>query len=69
MKELSLLDGLDLPPCLSLEFSRLITLIFSKGTFLVYKLQVPLLESTMYQIYKIQPFPYNSRTTYLCIEG
>jgi hypothetical protein len=58
MKELSLPDGFDLPTFPSLELSRLITpVIFSKGTYLVYILQVPLLESTMYQIYKVQPFP------------
>jgi hypothetical protein len=51
MTELSLPDGLDLPPLPSLDFSRLITpIIFSKGTHLVYKLHVPLLQSTMYQI-------------------
>jgi hypothetical protein len=58
MKELSLPKGLELPPFPSLEFSRLITpIIFSKGTYLVYTLQVPLLQTTMYQIYKVQPFP------------
>ena len=61
-KELSLPDGLDLPPFPSLEFSRLITpIIFSKQTYLVYILQVPLLQSTMYQLYKIRPFPFQQQ--------
>jgi hypothetical protein len=59
MKELSLPDGLDLPPFPSLQFSRLITPITSsKQTYLVYILQIPLLQSTTYQLYKIQPFPF-----------
>jgi hypothetical protein len=62
MKELSLPDGLDLPPFPSLEFSRLITpIIFSKQTYLVYVLQMPLLQSTMYQLYKVQPFPFQQQ--------
>jgi len=61
MKELSLPDGLDLPSFPSLEFSRLITpIIFSKQTYLVYILQIPLLQSTMYQLYKI-PFPFQQQ--------
>jgi hypothetical protein len=68
MKELSLPDGLDLPPFPSLEFSRLITpVIFSEQTYLVYVLQVPLLQSTMFQLYKINHFHVNNKTTYLCI--
>jgi len=43
MKELSLPNGLDLPPFPTLEFSCLITPI----TYLVYILQVLLLQSTM----------------------
>jgi hypothetical protein len=55
MMELSLVDGLELPPFPSLEFSRLITpIIFSKQTYLV-------LQSTMYQLYKIQPFPHQQQ--------
>ena len=62
LKELSLPDGLDLPSFPSLEFSRLITpIIFSKQTYLVYILQIPLLQSTMYQLYKIQPFPFQQQ--------
>jgi len=58
MKEESLPDGLDLPSFPSLELSRLITpVIFSKDTYLVYVLQIPLLQSTVYQLYKMQPFP------------
>jgi hypothetical protein len=52
IKELSLPDGLDLPPFPSLEFSRLINpIIFSKQTYLVYTIQVPLIQSAMYQLY------------------
>jgi hypothetical protein len=62
MKELALPDGLDHPPFPSLEFSRLITpIIFSKQTYLVYILQVPLLQSTMYQLYRTQPFPFQQQ--------
>jgi hypothetical protein len=62
MREIALPDGLDLPSFPSLEFSRLITpVIFSKQSYLVYVLQVPLLQSTMYQLYKIQPFPYQQQ--------
>jgi len=62
MDELSLLDGLDLPPFPSLEFSCLATpIIFSKQIYLVHILQVPLSESTMYQLYKIQPFPFQQQ--------
>jgi hypothetical protein len=57
MKE-SLPDGLDFPSFSSLELSRLITpVIFSRKYYLVYVLQIPLLQSTMYQLYKSQPFP------------
>jgi hypothetical protein len=62
MKEMSLPDGLNLPSFPSLEFSRLITpVIFSKQSYLVYVLQVPLLQSTMYQLYKAQPSPYQQQ--------
>jgi hypothetical protein len=62
MKELSLPNGLDLPPFPSLEFSRLITpIIFSKQTCLVYILQVPLFQSTMYQLYRTQLFPFQEQ--------
>jgi hypothetical protein len=40
------------------ELSRLITpIIYSQGSFLVYVIQIPLLQSTSYHLYKIQPFP------------
>jgi hypothetical protein len=59
MKELPLPDGLDIPSFPSLEFSRLITpIIFSKNSYFVYVLQVPLLQSIMFQLYKVQPFPF-----------
>jgi len=58
MKEESLPDGLSFPSFSSLELSRLITTVFfSKDTYLVYVLQIPLLQSTVYQLYKMQPFP------------
>jgi hypothetical protein len=54
----SLSSGLEFPSFPSLELSRLITpTIFSQKTYLVYTLQVPLLQTTMYQLYKVQPFP------------
>ena len=54
----SLPDGLDFPSFPSLELSRLITpIIFSQNSYLVYILQMPLLQSTPYQLYKLQPFP------------
>jgi hypothetical protein len=57
MKEESLPDGLDFPFS-SLELSRLITpVIFCQKYYLVCVLQIPLLQSTMYQLYKSQPFP------------
>jgi hypothetical protein len=58
MRKESLSDGLDFPPFPSLELSRLITpIIFSQNSYLVYILQMPLLQSTPYQLYKLQPFP------------
>jgi len=60
----SLPDGLDFPSIPILELSRLITLIiFSQSSYLVYILQVPLLQSMSYHLYKLQPFPME----YLCI--
>jgi hypothetical protein len=58
MKEESLPDGVDFPSFSSLELSQLITpVIFPQKYYLVYVLQIPLLQSTMYQLYKSQPFP------------
>jgi len=58
MRKESLPDGLDFPSFPSLELSRLITpIIFSQNTYLVYVLQVPLLQSTEYKLYKLQPLP------------
>jgi len=57
MKKESLPDGLDFPSFPSLEISRLITsIIFSQNSFLVYILQMPLLQSIPYQLYKVQTF-------------
>jgi len=58
MKRESLPDGLDFPSFPSLELSRIITpVIYSQNSYLVYILQIPLLQSTSYQLYKLQPFP------------
>ena len=58
MRKESLPDGLDFPSFPSLELSRLIIpIIFSQNFYLVYILQIPLIQSTSYQLYKLQPFP------------
>jgi hypothetical protein len=58
MRSQSLSIGLEFPSFPSLELSRLITpIIFSQISYLVYILQVPLLQTTMYQLHKVQPFP------------
>ena len=58
MRKESLPDGLDFPSFPSLELSRLITpIIFSQNSYLVYILQMPLLQSIPYQLYKLRPFP------------
>ena len=54
----SLPDGLDFPSFPSLKLSRLITpIIFFQRTYFVYVLQAPLLQPTIYQLYKLQRFP------------
>jgi hypothetical protein len=68
MKEESLPDGLDFPSFPSLELSRLITpIIFSQKSHLVYILQIPLIQSTVYQLYKLKPFPLSNMRMYLYI--
>jgi hypothetical protein len=58
VKTESLPDGLDFPSFPSIELSKIITpVIFSQNLYLVYILQIPLLQSTPYQLYKLQPFP------------
>ena len=58
MKRESLPDGLDFPSFPSLELSKLVTpVIYSQNSYLVYILQIPVLQSTPYQLYKLQPFP------------
>jgi hypothetical protein len=58
MRTESLPDGLDFHPFPFLEFSKLITpIIFSQNSYLVYILGMHLLQSTPYQLYKLQPFP------------
>ena len=50
-------DGLEFPSFSSVDLSRLITpIIYSQGLYLVYVIQIPLLQSTSYHLYKIQPF-------------
>jgi len=57
MREESLPNGLDFPSFPSLEFSRLITpIIFSQNSHLLYIQQMPLLQYTLYQLHKLQPF-------------
>jgi hypothetical protein len=57
MSKESLPDGLDFPSFPIHELSRLITpIIFSHNSYLVYILQVPLLQYIAYHLYKIQPF-------------
>jgi len=54
----SLPDGLEFPSFSSFELSRLITpIIYSQDSYLVYVIQVPLIQSTSYHLYKIHPFP------------
>jgi hypothetical protein len=58
MRKESLPDGLDFPSFPSLELSKLLTpIIFSQTSYLVYILQMPSLQSTPFQLYKLQPFP------------
>jgi hypothetical protein len=58
MRKESLPDGLEFPSFLSVELSKLITPIpYSQGSYLVYVIQIPLIQSTSYHLYKIQPFP------------
>ena len=58
MGEESLPEGLDFPSFPSLELSHLITpIIFSQDNYFVYILHIPLLHHTVYQLYKLQPFP------------
>jgi hypothetical protein len=58
MRKESLLDGLNFPSFSCLELSRLIIpIIFPQRTYFVYVFQASLLQPTMYQLYKLQPFP------------
>jgi hypothetical protein len=58
MRKESLPDGLEFPSFSSVELSRLITpIVYSQGSYLVYVIQIPLIQSTSYHLYKIQPFP------------
>jgi hypothetical protein len=58
MRKESLPDGLEFPSFPSVELSELITpIIYLQGSYLVYVIQVPLIQSTSFHLYKIQPFP------------
>jgi hypothetical protein len=58
MRKESLPDGLEFPSFPSVELSKLITsIIYSQDSYLVYVIQIPLIRSTAYNLYKIQPFP------------
>jgi hypothetical protein len=58
MRKESLPDGLEFPSFPSIELSKLINpIIYSQGTFLVYVIQLPLIHSNPYHLYKVQPFP------------
>ena len=67
MRKESLPDGLDFPSFPSLELSRLITpIIFSQNSYLVYILQMPLLQSIPYNYTSFNPSPWNSKKICLC---
>jgi transcriptional regulator of met regulon len=54
MRKESLPDGLEFPSFPSMELSRLIiSIIYSRGSYLVYVIQVPLIQSISYHLYKI----------------
>ena len=58
MKQESLPDGLEFPSFSSMELSRIITpIIYSQASYLVYVIQIQLIQSTSFHLYKIQPFP------------
>lgn len=57
MRKESLSDGLEFPSFSSMELSRIITpIIYSQTSYLVYVIQIPLIQSTSYHLYKIQHF-------------
>ena len=67
MRKESLPDGLDFPTFPSLELSKLITpIIFSQNSYLVYILQMPLLQSTPINYTKFNLSPWNSKRKCLC---
>jgi hypothetical protein len=58
MRKESLPDGLEFPSFSSIELSRIITpMIYAQGNYLVYVIQIPLLQSPPFHLYKILPFP------------
>jgi len=57
MIRVSLPDGLDFPSFPSLEFLDYFSIIYSQNSYLAYIFQIPLIQSTPYQLYKLQPFP------------
>jgi hypothetical protein len=62
MKKEYMPERLDFPSFSSLEFFRLITLIIlSQNSYLLYILQIPLLQSTTYQLFNPNLSPWNSK--------
>ena len=58
MRQESLPDGLEFRSFSSMELSRIITpIIYSQASYLFYIIQIPLIQSTSFHLYKIQPFP------------
>ena len=67
MRKESLSDGLDFPTFPSLELPKLITpIIFSQNSYLVYILQMPLLQSTPINYTNFNLSPWNSKRKCLC---
>ena len=58
MRQESLPDGLEFPSFSSMELPRIITpIIYCQASYLVYVIQIPLIQSTSFHLCKIQPFP------------
>jgi hypothetical protein len=57
MRKEPLPDELEFLSFPSVKLSKPISPIYSQGPYLVYVIQIPLIQSTAYHLYKIQPFP------------
>jgi hypothetical protein len=69
MRKESLPDGLEFPSFSSVELSRLVTpFIHTQGNYLVYIIQIPLLQSAPYQLYKIQTFLVQQDNVFVYVE-